>query len=56
MRMKGVSPKPFSPFLKSYCIDCHSGEKPKAKFDLSGYVDLKSVVGDPRHWELVLER
>lgn len=44
------------PFLRTYCIDCHSGEKPKAKFDLSGYSDLKSVVGDPGHWELLLER
>ncbi|NCF88480.1 MAG: DUF1587 domain-containing protein, partial [Verrucomicrobiaceae bacterium] len=44
------------PFLNSYCIDCHSGDKPKAKFDLSGYVDLAAVVGDPGHWELVLER
>lgn len=44
------------PFLKTYCIDCHGGEKPKAKFDLGGYSDLASVVGDPGHWELVLER
>lgn len=53
---EGSFSKTVLPFLKSYCIDCHSGEKPKAKFDLSGYSDLKSVVGDPGHWELVLER
>lgn len=44
------------PFLKSYCTDCHSGDEPKAKFDLSGYSDLTSVVSAPGHWELVLER
>lgn len=44
------------PFLKSYCIDCHSGDEPEAKFDLSGYTDLTSVVSDLGHCELVRER
>ncbi|MDB4491570.1 DUF1592 domain-containing protein, partial [bacterium] len=44
------------PFLKSYCIDCHSGDEPEAKFDLSGYTDLTFVVSDPGHWGHVLDR
>ena len=45
-----------SPFLISYCTTCHGKDKPKAKFDLSPYVSLDSVVGDMGHWEIVLER
>lgn len=44
------------PFLKSYCTKCHSGEKPKAKFDLSPYDSLESVTSDFGHWDLVLDR
>ena len=44
-----------SPFIESYCIDCHSGEKPKAKFDLSPYDSTESAIEDFGHWELVLD-
>lgn len=44
------------PFLEAYCLDCHSGDDPKAKFDLSGYPDLDSVIRDHGHWRLVLDR
>jgi len=44
------------PFLDSYCVDCHSGEEAKAKFDLSGYGDVDSVIRDHGHWRLVLDR
>lgn len=44
------------PFLDSYCLDCHSGEESKAKFDLSGYTNLDSVVRDHGHWKHVLDR
>lgn len=44
------------PFLDSYCLDCHSGEEPKARFDLSGYTTLESIVRDHGHWKHVLDR
>jgi len=44
------------PFLESYCISCHSGEKPKAQFDLSPYSSLSTVVNDHAHWALVQEK
>jgi hypothetical protein len=44
------------PFVSSYCSDCHGGDKPKAKFDLSVYQTLDSVAIDFGHWDLVLER
>jgi len=45
-----------SPFLKTYCTDCHGGDKPEAKFDLSLYTSLDSVANDLGHWETVRER
>jgi hypothetical protein len=44
------------PFLVSYCISCHSGEKPMAQVDLGQYSNLRAVVQDHRHWSLVLEK
>lgn len=44
------------PFLDTYCLDCHSGDDPKAKFDLGGYTTLKSVIRDHGHWKHVLDR
>src|SRR4030095_5780119 len=44
------------PFLVSYCISCHSGEKPMAQFDLGQYSNLRAVVQDHSHWSLVLEK
>jgi hypothetical protein len=45
-----------SPFLRTYCTDCHGKEKPKAKFDLSPYESLDSVASDLGHWQIVLKR
>ena len=44
------------PFVATYCISCHSGEKPMAQFDLGQYSNLRAVVQDHRHWSLVLEK
>ena len=44
------------PFIETYCVTCHGGEKPKADFDLSHYSTMESIVRDHRHWELVLEK
>ena len=44
------------PFVMTYCIACHSGEKPMAQFDLGQHSDLRAVVQDHRHWSLVLEK
>jgi len=48
--------KTVRPFLLSYCISCHSGEKAMAQFDLGQYSNLGTVVQDHRHWSLVLEK
>ena len=44
------------PFLQTYCYGCHSGNQPAAGFDLTSYATQDSVVGDQRHWNLVLTR
>src|SRR5438552_8506189 len=45
-----------APFLQTYCISCHSGDKPKGDLDLSVYSSLEAMGNDPRRWELVVER
>ena len=45
-----------TPFLKQYCVACHSGEKPAAQFSLDPYSTLEAVVEDHQHWAIVLGR
>ena len=42
-------------FLKSYCLNCHSGDRPKAELSLSKYNDAKSLVRDRKTWQRVVE-
>ena len=44
------------PFLKTYCVACHTGAKPAAQFDLAPYTSLSAVVKDLGHWDHVLSR
>jgi hypothetical protein len=44
------------PFLSSFCVTCHGGDKPKAQLDLSSYKTMASAVHDHGHWEIILER
>lgn len=44
------------PFLREYCVSCHSGEKPKSDLDLSTFTTLEAVTKDHPRWALVLDR
>ncbi len=44
------------PFLETYCVKCHSGEKPKAQFDLASFSSRAMVVQDLPHWTLVRDK
>ena len=44
------------PFLNTYCIGCHGGSAPAAKFDLTPYSTPGAVIRDHAQWEHVLER
>ena len=44
------------PFVTTYCVTCHGGNKPKADLDLSAYDTLASVAKDVPRWDQVLER
>ncbi|HEY4259775.1 MAG TPA: DUF1587 domain-containing protein, partial [Schlesneria sp.] len=48
--------KQVQPFLQTYCVECHSGVKPKSDFDLSTFTTLEAVTKDHARWGLVLER
>ena len=41
-------------FLKEHCLDCHSGEQPKAGLSLEGFKDSESVVLGGETFEKVL--
>jgi hypothetical protein len=44
------------PILKAQCTDCHGGEKPEAKLDLTGKPTLDQLRTQNHHWFKVLER
>ncbi len=44
------------PFLNTYCLKCHSAEKPKGDMDLSAFDSPAKVAADLARWELVLEQ
>ena len=44
------------PFLATYCVTCHGGEKPAAQLDLRQYSTPESVVEDFSRWNRVLAR
>src|SRR5258708_287948 len=48
--------KQVHPFIETYCVSCHGGEKPKADLDLSPYSTMDRVIRDYAYWDLVLEK
>src|SRR4051794_37384791 len=44
------------PFLQTYCLGCHSHEKPKGDLDLSAFAGVEAVAGDLRRWGTVLDQ
>ena len=44
------------PFLKTYCVSCHSKVKPQAQLDLTSYSGVEAVTKDFPHWSLLSER
>jgi hypothetical protein len=44
------------PFLTTYCLGCHGGEKPRGELDLGRYPTVEAVAGDHERWEAVLEQ
>ena len=44
------------PFVQTYCVGCHSGEKPKGDFDLTAYATFDGVVKDERQLRRVFEK
>jgi len=44
------------PFVRAYCLGCHSGAKAAAEFDLTRYAAIEDVVRDHPRWTLVMEK
>ena len=45
-----------TPFVTQYCAGCHGGASPAAKFDITVYPTVESVVADSGHWAIVMGR
>jgi mono/diheme cytochrome c family protein len=45
-----------TPFVSQYCVACHGGASPAAKFDITVYPTVESVIADSGHWALVMGR
>jgi hypothetical protein len=45
-----------APFLKAYCLDCHGGDDPAAKLDLSHYSSADAIAKAHQTWAIVLDR
>ncbi|MEO2013135.1 MAG: DUF1592 domain-containing protein [Fuerstiella sp.] len=43
-------------FIKTYCIECHSGDQPKAGLSLVPFRDSASLVKQRKAWDVVLGR
>src|SRR5690242_3138514 len=44
------------PFVASYCVQCHGGKSPAAKFNLAAYTATADVIRDLPHWNAVAGR
>src|SRR5262245_21758677 len=44
------------PFLRTYCQECHAGQTPKAKLDLTRFTGVAEVAKGHPAWELMLQR
>ena len=45
-----------TPFVSQYCVTCHGGASPAAKFDITVYPTVESVIADSGHWAIVMSR
>lgn len=43
-----------SAFLEKHCLECHSGDKPKAELSLENYRDFDSIIKQRKIWDGVL--
>ena len=41
-------------FIKRYCLECHSGKKPKASLDLSRFDSIERIVSEALLWDKIL--
>ena len=44
------------PLLKTYCVDCHSGDAPEADLNLKNVAGSQQVLEDRRRWLKVLQK
>lgn len=43
------------PFIKQYCLECHTSKKPDAELHFDRYKDVAAIEADAKTWQKVLE-
>jgi hypothetical protein len=44
------------PFLETYCLGCHAGEKPRGDLNLGAYTTARAVAAQLARWQMVREQ
>ncbi len=55
-QLGALYPEQVVPFVKKYCIDCHSGKEAEAELDLTKYKSVQDLAKDRRVWRLVSQK
>lgn len=54
--LEGQFTQTVRPFLQTYCVSCHGGQRPAAQLDLSGFTTMAALMNDGHRWSQMLER
>lgn len=55
-QLGALYPEQVVPFVKKYCIDCHSGKDAESELDLTKYKSVQDLAKDRRVWRLVSQK
>ncbi len=55
-RLEGQFTRTVRPFLVTYCIGCHGGDRPAAQMDLSRFTTMAVFTQDGHRWKQIMER
>ena len=55
-RLEGQFARTVRPFVATYCITCHGGQRPAAQMDLSAFTTMAALIQDGHRWSQILQR
>src|ERR1051325_2155217 len=54
--LEGRFARTVRPFLETYCVTCHGGQRPAAQMDLSGFTTMAALMQGGYRWSQMLQR